>query len=88
MKKTLLFGLSAVMLSAPAFAQTFTITLADTAGTIAVKAADDFATRAFQDPWDMSQRTDLGWWTFGNDYCHRGQFCEPRRMPTASSPAR
>ncbi len=29
-------------------------------GSSSVRAADDFATRAFQDPWDMSQRTDLG----------------------------
>lgn len=29
-------------------------------GSASVRAADDFATRAFQDPWDMNQRTDLG----------------------------
>jgi hypothetical protein len=32
-----------------------------------IKAADDFATLAFQDPWDMSQMTDLGWFTYGID---------------------
>src|ERR1700726_5119511 len=32
-----------------------------------IKAADDFATQAFQDPWDMSQMTDLGWFTYGVD---------------------
>jgi hypothetical protein len=26
-----------------------------------IEAAEDYATAAFQDPWDMSQRTDLGW---------------------------
>ena len=31
------------------------------------RAADDFATQAFQDPWDMSQMTDLGWFTYGVD---------------------
>src|ERR1700722_2084004 len=31
------------------------------------KAADDFATETFQDPWDMNQMTDLGWYTFGVD---------------------
>jgi hypothetical protein len=67
MKKILLSTLAAVSLAAPAFAQTFTV-INPAAGTIVpVKAADDFATRAMQDPWDMSQRTDLGWWTFGTD---------------------
>jgi hypothetical protein len=37
------------------------------AGVTAVGPADDFATRAFQDPWDMSQTSDLGWMTFGVD---------------------
>jgi hypothetical protein len=32
-----------------------------------IKAADDFATLTFQDPWDMSQMTDLGWYTYGVD---------------------
>src|SRR5258708_33790716 len=32
-----------------------------------IRAADDYATLAFQDPWDMSQWTDLGWFTFGVD---------------------
>ena len=32
-----------------------------------IRAADDFASRTFQDPWDMNQRTDLGWYTFGVD---------------------
>src|SRR5678816_3289676 len=29
--------------------------------TVNVTAAKDFATAAFQDPWDMKQNTDLGW---------------------------
>ncbi|HSF20295.1 MAG TPA: Ser-Thr-rich GPI-anchored membrane family protein [Vicinamibacteria bacterium] len=29
-----------------------------------VASADDYATRSFQDPWDMTERTDLGWFTF------------------------
>src|SRR5882757_8473709 len=32
-----------------------------------IRAADDYATQAFQDPWDMNQWTDLGWFTFGID---------------------
>lgn len=47
-----------------AFAQ---ITVSAPNGQVNVKAADDFATTAFQDPWDMSQRTDLGWFLFGTD---------------------
>jgi hypothetical protein len=39
-------------------------------GAWAVRAADDFATRAFQDPWDMQQRTDLGWFLHGTDQPH------------------
>jgi hypothetical protein len=30
-------------------------------GTSSVVSANDFATTAFQDPWDMNERTDLGW---------------------------
>ena len=33
-----------------------------------VKAAQDFATQAFQDPWDMQQRTDLGAFLDGTDF--------------------
>jgi len=36
-------------------------------GASAVRSGDDFATRAFQDPWDMNERTDLGWWIHGVD---------------------
>ena len=32
-----------------------------------VKAAQDFATRSFQDPWDMQQRTDFGAFLDGTD---------------------
>ena len=35
-------------------------------GTGAVASADDFATTAFQDPWDMNERTDLGWFLNGS----------------------
>jgi hypothetical protein len=46
----------------PLLAQTVTI-----GGAANVVAADDFATRAFQDPWDMNERTDLGWFLNGLD---------------------
>jgi hypothetical protein len=64
MKKLVLYVVSALVVCAvPAAAQ---VASAPTT-TVNVKAADDFATKAFQDPWDMSQRTDVGWWTFGTD---------------------
>lgn len=37
------------------------------AANVVIPAADDYATRAFQDPWDMSQWSDLGWYTYGVD---------------------
>src|SRR5688572_7899544 len=37
------------------------------ATTEVIRPADDFATQIFQDPWDMNQRTDIGWFTFGVD---------------------
>jgi hypothetical protein len=51
------------LLSAACFGQVPTAP----ATTEAIRPADDFATQAFQDPWDMSQRTDIGWFTFGVD---------------------
>ena len=65
MKKNALYVFLAVLYAVPAAAQ---LTVTNPVGQINVKAADDFATRAFQDPWDMSQRTDVGWWLFGNDF--------------------
>ena len=32
-----------------------------------VASAEDFATRAFQDPWDMNELTDFGWFLYGAD---------------------
>jgi hypothetical protein len=42
---------AAIRVTAPASAET-------------LSSADDFATAAFQDPWDMNQQTDLGWFVF------------------------
>lgn len=54
--RLLRLALAAVMLWPVAVsAQTVT-----SIGSSAVKGADDFATAAFQDPWDMSQKSDLG----------------------------
>src|SRR6266487_2514892 len=49
---------AACLASTPAAAQ---ITVTAPATTVNVTAAKDFATAAFQDPWDMKQNTDLGW---------------------------
>jgi hypothetical protein len=47
----------AAFLGTAASAQTITAP----AGQVAVSPADDFAVRVLQDRWDLSQRTDLGW---------------------------
>ena len=35
--------------------------------TVLVQAADDWATRTYNDPMDMTQRTDVSWWSFSDD---------------------
>lgn len=64
MKKIFAFSvcLCVLVCPAPSFAQTV-----GAIGTSAVRSGDDFATRSFQDPWDMNERTDLGWWVNGAD---------------------
>ena len=49
--------LPALLLLCPATGAAQTVT---SIGTSSVKAADDYATHAFQDPWDMNQKTDFG----------------------------
>ena len=61
--RTVLFAVLALAFACSAAAQTVTAP----ATNITFKAADDFATETFQDPWDMSQMTDLGWYTYGVD---------------------
>ena len=56
-------------------------------GTNTVEAARDFATTAFQDPWDMSQRTDLGWFIHGVDQPRSGFSSIPTTRPPASNSA-
>jgi hypothetical protein len=41
-------------------------------GVNAVASANDFATNVLQDPWDMNQRTDVGWWLYSVDYPYAG----------------
>ncbi|MDO8834498.1 MAG: hypothetical protein Q7V01_02830, partial [Vicinamibacterales bacterium] len=41
-----------------------TISLSGTTSTLPFR---EYATRELGDPWDMSQRTDLGWFTWGVD---------------------
>src|SRR5258706_4785390 len=50
-----------------AFSASAQITVTAPAVNETLRAADDYATQTFQDPWDMSQWTDLGWFTFGVD---------------------
>ena len=53
-----------VALVAPAQLLAQSVTLG---GSLSVAAAEDFATRSLQDPWDMNERTDLGWFLNGID---------------------
>ena len=62
--RTNVLAAAVVMSSVAAWAQ---ITVTAPAANETLKAADDFATLTFQDPWDMSQMTDLGWFTYGVD---------------------
>lgn len=62
MMKKLSFSIFVLLLCSNLQAQTV-----QNIGASAVRAADDFATRAFQDPWDMNERTDLGWFIHGVD---------------------
>ncbi|MBI4890745.1 MAG: hypothetical protein HY821_08990 [Acidobacteria bacterium] len=56
---------AALLLSpGPASAQ---ITVSQPATVESIRPAADFATRSMQDPWDMNQRTDLGWYTSSVD---------------------
>jgi hypothetical protein len=52
------------VLCAPTAVLAQTVTLG---GPLGVAAADDFAARSFQDPWDMNERTDFGWFLNGVD---------------------
>lgn len=61
-KALVLCVLAALACASAASAQTVT-----SIGDSTVRAANDFATRAFQDPWDMNERTDLGWFLHGSD---------------------
>ncbi len=53
-----------VVLCVPAPLLSQTVTLG---GTLNVASAGDFASHSFQDPWDMNERTDLGWHLNGVD---------------------
>jgi hypothetical protein len=64
MKRCVAFTLFCVLTPALARAQ---IVVTAPAAQTNLAAADDFATRAFQDAWDMNERTDFGWWLYGSD---------------------
>ena len=63
MSRIFVLALCVLCWSVASFAQG-TITLS---GAAASKAGEEFATKSFNDPWDMNQRTDVGWWLFGTD---------------------
>ena len=45
------YGFGAISVTAPSSGETLT-------------ASEDFASTAFQDPWDMNEQTDLGWFIY------------------------
>ena len=67
MSRILYLGLSLVLLAATPAAAQITVT-APANGTNTVAAANDFATTVLQDPWDMSQNTDGGWFVHSVDF--------------------
>jgi hypothetical protein len=64
MKRTLLLCLFSVGLVSGSASAQITVTLG---GPSAVASAKDFATTVLQDPWDMNERTDVGWWLHSVD---------------------
>ena len=71
MSRILYLGLSLVLLAATPAAAQITVT-APANGTNTVAAANDFATTVLQDPWDMSQNTDGGWFVHSVDFPQAG----------------
>lgn len=57
----------ALGLPAVASAQNLTLTVNGNPTLPVIVSWDDYAKRTFGDPWDMSQRTDIGWLTWGVD---------------------
>ena len=45
---------------------------APSGGANVVASANDFATQVFQDPWDMNERSDFGWWLNSVDFPYAG----------------
>jgi hypothetical protein len=71
---------SLCLVSASAFAQVTAVTAP--ASTVNVTAARDFATVAFQDPWDMKQNTDLGWHIWSKDLPQSGLTSVAYNLPS------
>lgn len=69
MKRTLLLCALVLAGTAGPVSAQITVTL-NGAGTVA--SANDFATTVLQDPWDMNERTDLGWWLNSVDQPYPG----------------
>ena len=64
MRQKRLLAALVVAVAARAWGQ---ITVTAPAALDAVAPADDYATQVLQDPWDMTERTDFGWFLFSVD---------------------
>ena len=71
MRRLVCLGCLVIGLSATRAAAQITVT-APSGGANAVASANDFATQVFQDPWDMNERSDLGWWLNSVDFPSHG----------------
>src|SRR4051812_13993731 len=69
MKRTLLLCALVLAGAAGPVSAQITVTLN---GAGAVASANDFATTVLQDPWDMNERTDVGWWLNSVDQPYPG----------------
>jgi len=61
MKKLLLFSILVSLLGTHHFAA---ISVTSPEANEVIKSAEDFASASFQDPIDMNEQTDLGWFIF------------------------
>ncbi len=67
MRRIVCLGCLVIVLGATRAAAQISVT-APSGGANAVASANDFATQVLQDPWDMNERSDAGWWLNSVDF--------------------
>ena len=71
MRRMVCLGCLVIGLSATRAAAQINVT-APPQGANPVASANDFATQVFQDPWDMNERSDVGYWLNSVDFPYAG----------------